>query len=261
LRIVLNADDFGAAADTIEATIECFEAGALTSATFMPGAPFFERAISYARQRSGTSFGVHLTFVGDGTERPLSPPDRIPSLTSPDGLLLPTQVIRRRAMLGRIPIAEIAREIEAQLGFVRRHGIPITHVDSHRHVHKLGPFREALRQVLPRFGISRVRNVQDVWLARPVRSATYWFGAQWRRELMQAFVSTEHFYMPASRRETNWEQPLLERIQSLPGSVLEVGVHPGVDERWRRDERESVRRFAIAARERGHELIPWSAVD
>ena len=45
LQLIVNADDFGQSDDTVDATIECFEAGALTSATLMPGMPASERAL------------------------------------------------------------------------------------------------------------------------------------------------------------------------------------------------------------------------
>jgi hypothetical protein len=127
-------------------------------------------------------------------------------------------------------------------------------------MHKLGPFREALARVLPRFGVTRVRNAQDVWLRRPLRSPTYWYGAVWRRRLMRRFTTTDHFYMPTSAADTAWEAALLAAVRSLPGRTLEVGVHPGYDEDWRTDERTTVLRFAAAAREAGHTLVPWTEV-
>ena len=33
LQLIVNADDFGKSDDTVDATVECFEAGAVTSAT------------------------------------------------------------------------------------------------------------------------------------------------------------------------------------------------------------------------------------
>ena len=51
-------------------------------------------------------------------------------------------------------------------------GVPVSHVDSHRHLHKYGPFAGALRRVLPGLGIERVRNVQDVYLRRRLLSPT-----------------------------------------------------------------------------------------
>ena len=47
----------------MRATIECFEAGALTSATIMPGMPSTDEALAFARTRPDLSFGVHLTLT------------------------------------------------------------------------------------------------------------------------------------------------------------------------------------------------------
>jgi predicted glycoside hydrolase/deacetylase ChbG (UPF0249 family) len=160
----------------------------------------------------------------------------------------------------RTETVEIEREAEAQLAYFRDHGITVSHVDSHRHMHKLGPFREALALVLPRFGIRRVRNAQDVWLRRHVKSPTFWYGRVWRRRLMSLFATTEHFYMPTSADDRGWSDALLGVVRGLPGGSLEIGVHPGYDEDWRDDERRTALAFAAAAREQGHRLVPWSEV-
>ena len=104
MLIVLNADDFGASEETVRATIECFEQGALTSATIMPGMPATEAAVAYARSRPDLSFGVHLSFVANGLERPLSDPAALGGLVDDDGRFLPTGEARRRALLRRIPV-------------------------------------------------------------------------------------------------------------------------------------------------------------
>ncbi len=260
MRIVLNADDFGGSAETVDATIACFEQGALTSATIMPNMPATDRAVEFARAHPEFSFGVHLTLTGDGNESPLSLPAEIPGLVGPGGRFLPTRAIRMRAVTGRLSVEEIAREIEAQIEHVRSRGIPVSHVDSHRHLHKLAPFRAALCRVLPRLGIRRVRGAQDIWLRRPVLRATYWWGPRWRRALAEAFVTTDHFYMPSSAGDVDWDGPLLARLQLLAGRTLEVGVHPGTEEDWRAGEQRSVAEFARRAREEGYDLVSWTAI-
>jgi predicted glycoside hydrolase/deacetylase ChbG (UPF0249 family) len=249
--LILNADDFGASQQTVRETIALFERGALTSATIMPGMPAAQLAVDFARAHPQYSFGVHLTFVTDGVERPLADPAAIPALLGPDGRFLQTSTARRRALLWRLPQDQIEREADAQIAFVRDHGVPVSHVDSHRHMHKLGPFREALRRVLPRFGLARVRNVQDIWLGRPLRSPTFWAGPLWRRALVRSFTTTDHFYMPTGTGDTTWPERLLAAVAPLRGS-LEVGVHPG-----RGNEGQSVVALAEAGRGR-HRLISWS---
>jgi predicted glycoside hydrolase/deacetylase ChbG (UPF0249 family) len=258
VRIVLNADDFGFSADTVRATIECFEQGELTSASLMAGMPATEDAIAFALSRPEFSYGVHLTFVGDGTERAAASPEEVSALVADaDGHLPPTNVVRLRALLRRLPQTQIEREVVAQISAIRDRGVSISHIDSHRHLHKYKPFREALVRVLPGLGIERVRNVQDVYLRRPLTSPTYWFGRAWRRELMRAFTTTQHFYMPTSTADTDW----IGVLSALPrAETLEVGVHPGYAEPWRVGERDSLGAFAAAAIAQGHELVPWTSI-
>jgi chitin disaccharide deacetylase len=254
MRIILNADDFGYCADTVRATIDCFERAALTSATIMVNMPASDAAIAFARANSHFSFGVHLTYVSDGVERPITPASELPALASRSGLFLPSNVVRKRALLGRLPAAQIERETSAQLERLRDSGVRISHVDSHGHLHKFKPFREALMRVLPRFGVSRVRTVQNVYLRRPLRSPTYWFGGLWRQRLRSAFATTDHFYMSASAGDAEWPAQLLNIVQ---GGSLEVGVHPGIAEEWRSRERQAIVEFSELARVQGHALIGW----
>jgi predicted glycoside hydrolase/deacetylase ChbG (UPF0249 family) len=254
MLVVVNADDFGSSADTVRATIECFEAGALTSATIMPGMPATDEALAFARTRPDLSFGVHLTLTGEGVEHPIA--SGVPALMRSDGALLPTRTMRLRALARRLPQDQLERELTAQIELVRSSGVPVSHVDSHRHLHKLGSVRAALARVLPRLGIRRVRNVQDVYLRRPLTSATYWVGPLWRRGVMRLATTTTHFYMPTGLGDIDWHQRLLARLPSLSGS-LEVGVHPGFEDPWRNEERLSVLSFAAGAETNGHRLVGW----
>ena len=259
MQLIVHADDFGTSEDTVRATVECFERGALTSASIMAGMPATDRATEFARAHPELDFGVHLTFVGEEDERPLSPPEEIPALVTAAGRFRPTRQLRIRALLDRLSVEQIEREVRRQVDAVRHAGVEVTHVDSHRHMHKLPSFRRALERALPTLGIRRVRAVQDVYLDRPARSATYWLGPRWQRRLAKSFVTTDHFYMPATGSDPGWEQPLLRAVRGLDGNTLEVGVHPGFDG-WRENERSTVERFAKLARDEGHELVTWKEV-
>jgi YdjC-like protein len=254
--VVLNADDFGLSEETVRATIECFEAGALTSATIMPGMPATAVALDYARSRPDLGFGVHLLLSGDGEERPTAVD--VPGLVGPDGAFLGKRDARVRALTRRFPAGELERELAAQIELVRDAGVTPTHVDSHRHLHKVPWVRRALERVLPRYGITRVRNVQNVFLGRPLTSPTYWLGPFWGRGLRRAFATTDSFYMPAGMDDAGWPEPLLDRLHELDGS-LEGGVHPGPDGS-RRAERDGVLDFAERARARGYRLADWRAI-
>ena len=258
MRVILNADDFGASEETVVATAGCFEAGLLTSATIMPRMPATEAALAYAREHPAYSFGVHLTLTGGDVERPVCDPDDVRGLVDDDGRFPPTAVVRARALARRLPADELERELAAQIALVRAAGIPVSHVDSHQHLHKFAAVRRVLERVLPRFGIVRVRGVQDLYLRRPLTSPTYWLGRRWATSIATRFVTTDHLYMPATAGDRHW-LGVLDLIGSDPSASVEIGVHPGPDD-WRLVEREELARFVPAARADGHVLSSWAEI-
>lgn len=258
MKIITNADDFGMSEEVNAATIECFERGCLTSATIMPRMPGTAEAVAYALRRPELSFGVHLTYVGDTIEAPVGDPSNIPDLVQSCGLFRPSNEVRLLALRNRLSVDQIALETQAQIQSLVDKGVRISHVDSHGHLHKYRPFRRALRAVLPKFGISRVRSSQDLYLKKPYKSLNYWYGPIWSRKIRQYFVTTDHFYMPSSARDTCWHDSLLGLFPTLSGSTIEVGVHPGYSESWRADERSEVLAFGDEARRLGYPLIGWS---
>jgi predicted glycoside hydrolase/deacetylase ChbG (UPF0249 family) len=147
VKIIVNADDFGWDDETVDATIACFEAGALTSATIMATMPAAERAAEYAKRNPRFSFGVHLTYVGDGIEPALTPGPELPTLARADGIFLPSQKTRLRALFRQVDAKQVERETIAQLDKIKSLGVPISHVDSHGHMHKFHAFRTTLAKV------------------------------------------------------------------------------------------------------------------
>lgn len=259
-EIIVTADDFGYDQDTTQATIDCFKAGALTSATIMPKMPATAMAVDFACKNPQHAYGVHLTFVRDTVEGPVADPRLIPALVGEDGAFLPSNQVRLMALLGKLPVEQLCIEIAAQIERVMDSGVAISHVDSHGHLHKFKPFVQALAATLPKYGLSRVRNVQNQYTVTPLKSPTYWMGAYWRRRIMANFATTPHFFMGTNASDPQWMEKLLAR--PLQG-VLEVGFHPGGPlhaEAWRNAERQACLDFAVQARQRGARLISWNDI-
>jgi chitin disaccharide deacetylase len=150
--VVIHADDFGETVAITNGIRSGIEAGVVTSTSIMANMP----ATAYALQRAGAlagqaSFGVHLNLC-EG--RPLT---RARTLSGEQGDFLPKREIIRRALSGKLSLAELEDEVAAQIALVRATGVPISHVDGHKHLHQLPVVSTAVANVLPRFGIERVR--------------------------------------------------------------------------------------------------------
>lgn len=259
MRVIINADDFGLDADCVATTIAAIRAGAVTSATIMANMPGSADALGFARAEPGVSFGVHLTFAGAALESPLSPPAAVSTLLGAGGRFAEPKVIRWRALRGRIDQGQVIEEIRAQLAFVKDHGVAISHVDSHHHLHKIEPFRTALAETLPGFGIRRVRNAQNVRVGlRPWRP-TYWNGARVAARLGALFASTDWFVMLDDGRPGQWWASSTALLSG--DGTLEFGCHPGRAEPWRRLELDAALAFARWCDSRGVGRIDWRDVE
>ena len=198
MRIVINADDFGYSADTVRATIDCFERGIVTSASIMPRMPATSAALQFAAAHPELSFGVHLTFVGDGTERPVADASEVEHLVDDDGRFLPTNRVRVRALTRRLPMRELEREVAAQIDAVRgrrRPSLTSTRIDT---CTSTGRF--ALRSSGSCLGTASVAS-------EPCRMSTFAVPGDPRRSgsgrpggtsCGALFVTTDHFYMGTS---------------------------------------------------------------
>ncbi len=214
----------------MDATIECFQRGILSSATMMPNMPAFERAAVFARAHPEFSYGLHLCLTD---ERPVSDPATISTLVAPDGCFWQTAEFFKRALTGRIVGADIRREALAQLTRIQERGIAVHHIDAHGHVHKAVIVPCALRHALGTFGIATVRRTQNLFYKRPRVSRRCF------NRLANTFIrllgrTTDYFLMvtgTVSEGDARWWECCIER---LPEGVTEIGIHPGWDEPWRR---------------------------
>jgi hopanoid biosynthesis associated protein HpnK len=161
-RLIVNADDFGLTGKVNDAIVEGHRNGIITSTTLMANGAAFESAVALARRQPRLGVGVHLNLT-EG--RPISDGARIPSLVNGRGLLSggPGR-LARRVFLGRIRLADVERELRAQIEKVLAAGIPATHIDGHKHVHLWPSIFDVVIRLAREYGIRCVRRPAE----RPV---------------------------------------------------------------------------------------------
>lgn len=260
MKVILHADDFGYDEDTLEATIECFEKGALSSCSVMVNCEASERAFVYARKHPEFSYGVHLTYV-DGL-KPVSEPGRIASLVDGNGVFLPSNDVRKKALTLGISKKDIITESQAQIDKMRKAGVTVSHLDSHGHLHKFPAFMYAMKRLrIDGKAVERVRSVQNVFIDKPsMKSPVYWLNKYFRWYLGRNFSNPGYFYMSANNMDTGWADEILRQMEMMPrDAVIEVGVHPGHDEEWRQREFGDIMDFAKKVRRR-HEIVTWREI-
>lgn len=135
-RLILCADDFALSRPISETIVELAHAGKINAISCMAVCPGWERdAELLADLPARVQVGLHLTLTG---EAPLTRAERF----APQGRMPEIDPLTRDAMLGRVPLAEIAAEVDAQLArFVAARGRAPDFVDGHQHAHLLPGIR------------------------------------------------------------------------------------------------------------------------
>ncbi|MDD2599379.1 MAG: ChbG/HpnK family deacetylase [Kiritimatiellae bacterium] len=230
-KLIINADDFGYSSHTVDWTIKCFNAGVLSSATIMVNADAAERAVSFAKANTQWSFGLHLCLTD---ERPVCQPSDIPSLVTSDGMLLPTRVFMLRSILGLIKQADLKREIISQVTRLHEMGVNMSHLDGHGHMHRMPFVLRTLIQLKDEIGLTHMRPAQDLYFAKPRLPFGSWLNQTVNRKLFANFKSPHHFLMTTGKigeEDYDW---FGRSIQTLPEEMTEIGIHPGIDQPWRK---------------------------
>lgn len=246
--IIINADDFGRHAEINRAVEEGLVHGCLRSATVMPGGAAFAGAIDIARRHEELGLGVHFTLV-DG--HPILPPEEIPSLVGSEGDFLPDHTaLLKRYLKGSINLEEVRRELAAQLQKVEATGVPLSHVDSHQHMHTLPGIIDIVLDLAARAGIRAVRTPRTPLFAGAFGGLGQLVGRLGLSTLARlaackvhrcGLLTPDHFAGIVAGEAVS-EGELLHLIAHLPQGTTEVMMHPGMkndvlqeDSGWQHD--------------------------
>jgi chitin disaccharide deacetylase len=132
-RLIVTADDFGASIVVNAAVEQGHRDGILTAASLMVAGAAAADAVERARRLRTLGVGLHLVLV-EG--RPVSPIEQVPDLVDETGHFR-TNMARAGVDFFFRPTVrrQLAGEIEAQFAAFARTGLPLDHVNAHKHFH------------------------------------------------------------------------------------------------------------------------------
>lgn len=234
-HLIINADDFGLHETVNLGIIQGYTAGIITSTTIMPSGKAFEHAVCLVESHQKLGVGVHLTLVG---EKPVCHPDQVKSLVNQDGYLSPQYPqFLKGYLLGKIQLADIRRELTAQVKKVIASGIQITHLDSHQHMHIVPGIMNITIDIAKEFGIKAVRIPGEPYFFRgghpcpPMRfvarsGLTMLSQLANKKARKNQLVMPEHFFGMLAGGNMR-EEFLLAILETLPHGISEIMMHPG----------------------------------
>ena len=232
-RLIIHADDFGLSKEINAGILQAYIEGNLTSTSIMASGAAFEEAVEICHTIPALDTGIHLTLVG---ERPVLNGSAIKSLLNREGCFHTNagQFVRKY-YCGQLSLKEIRCELEAQIQKVLNTDVPISHLDSHQHLHMLPRILSITVELARKYNIAAIRfpcesfNFSMLWelpllprtLQMLVLNGFCFLGRK------TDILRTDHFIGFRAGGNMN-KYNLLQTIDRLPqNKTIELMCHPG----------------------------------
>lgn len=257
--LVVNADDFGISRGVNRGIVEAHRRGLVTSASLMANLTAAEDALTRAATCPKLGLGLHLTLTAG---RPLSPPERVPTLVDGDGRFFVLGTLLARLSVGRVRRSDLDRELSAQVAWALRHGLRPGHLDSHHHVHVHPRVAPTVLRLAEQGGIPWVRCPTEVAspavlhrmhprdAARSVGISV--FGHLLRRRIRARGLGTSAHFRGIALGPGFGIAGLLRTLRRVPPGLTELMTHPGYPD-------DELARLTVYAAGRDRELAALTA--
>lgn len=218
--LVVTADDFGNDVAVNEAVEIAHRDGILTAASLMVGATAAADAVARAKRLPELGVGLHLVLV-DGT--PVLPPEQVPGLVDGNGRFRDNMALAGATMFF-LPATrrQLGREIKAQFAAFAATGLPLDHVNAHKHFHLHPTIAGLIATIGASYGLRAVRAPIDPGATSMTDPWAKFVARRFRRRgitVPDAVFGLEHSGAMTSARVT-------EAIARLPDGVSEIYFHP-----------------------------------
>lgn len=216
-NVIINADDFGINKVVTFEIERQILAGNVSSTTVMANGNCLEEVSLFAILHPEISYGVHLCLSEFDSITKSSGLKRA-GLVDEEGKFIHKAVFKIKDFSDET-IRAISDELNAQIDIVSSLGFPISHADSHHHVHTIFALKDVFADVLNSRCIKRVRLGDDFRNWRSKRHLFLWMKQiKLNNYYKLNFTTTDAFYSYAE---------YLMTVFHNNEKVIELMCHPG----------------------------------
>jgi predicted glycoside hydrolase/deacetylase ChbG (UPF0249 family) len=200
--LIIRSDDVGMSHSVNMAMQRLVETGLPNSVSVMFACPWYQEAVEILRRHPETSVGIHLTLNSEWKNYrwgPVAGREAVPSLVDTNGYFFQsTEALHQN----HPALAEIEKELRAQIDRALRSGLKIDYVDSHMGTAEAYPeFREIVERLAREYSFGVMG-----YFGETIDAPQYW---------------------AAPRKKAD---SLVAMIDRLPSGVTVVVTHVGLDD-------------------------------
>ena len=160
IKKIFNADDFGISKGVNAAIVKAHREGILNSASLMINQKYADEAVKLAKEMPELEIGLHVNLTN---EYPAAPAQKIPLLVDEHGKLKNgfVNLLLLSFLKPRQLRQQAETEMREQIVKYLATGLPLQHLDSHRHVHMIPQIFKAMRKLQKEFEVPRIRVMNE----------------------------------------------------------------------------------------------------
>ncbi|MDE2404934.1 MAG: hopanoid biosynthesis-associated protein HpnK [Sphingomonadales bacterium] len=218
-RLVVTADDFGAAVAVNEAVERAHREGILTAASLMVGGGACADAVARARRLPGLGVGLHVVLC-DGV--PVLPAARVSWLVGADGRFHDS-MLRTALLVALVPAAraQMRAEVAAQFAAFAATGLPLDHANAHKHFHMHPMIAAAMLHAGAQHGLRAVRTPREAGGGL----LAWWAGLLGRRWRARGLLVNDAVSGLAASGAFD-AAAMQAALAALPAGLTELYAHP-----------------------------------
>lgn len=220
--LIVTADDLGLTGSINEGIARAYCEGIVTDTSVIPTGEAFDDAVRVVKNLKLEGIGAHL------------------ALTETRPLLKSSRFYRNhnafffKSIFGDIDTDGIYDELKAQVELLRSHGLKITHINSHEHIHVIPKIFDIFLRIAKEYNIPAIRFPASDRGAKISRfgeiykkTILSYFAPGMKKALAGSMLMTTDFFIGLLDAGKLHEDSLLEILKNLKDGVTELVTHPG----------------------------------
>jgi hopanoid biosynthesis associated protein HpnK len=220
--LIITADDFGLHLSVNQAVERAHREGVLSATSLMVAAPAAADAVARARALRSLRVGLHLVLA-DG--QAMLPREEIPNLVDAQGRF-GSDMVRAGVRFFFLPSVrrQLAAEIHAQFTAFAATGLPLDHVNTHKHFHLHPTILGMILDIGRPFGLRAMRLPAEAGASVLLKP---WL-ALLKNRLASAGIAHNDYLIGIKHSGKFDEAALLKTLDALPAGVGEIYLHPAL---------------------------------
>lgn len=216
MKVIVNADDFGINSFVTKEIERLIEVGAISSTSIMANGDSLDEVKAFVPLHPEISFGVHLC-LSEYDSLTKSSVFFKHGITNENGEFVKLAIFKVKHFDDELKLA-LEAELTAQIQRVKMLGVPVSHCDSHHHVHTIPSLCGIFAKVMKQEGVTAIRRC---WTPQSFKSKIN-FISRFRKLYVDRFYGRSF-----SMTDALFSYRQMSAVIGADDYLIELMCHPG----------------------------------